>query len=176
MKYVAVDELEHFCFHDAKVESLEWIDGDMLWRLSALNATTENSQNDSPKDLCIRYAEMVLEHARIEKVVEPGYNETDAEHVTRFIEEKVTLPHEYDAVLQDILLNYSYILNGELIPIIGKERQNVDLLITCNGPLYEMAVSFTKSIVQWDDYSGLAYYEKWRMEKEKEIGNSSPSQ
>lgn len=174
MKYVAIDELEHFHFHDAEVESFEWNNGDILWHVSALNAKTTNSQNDSPKDLCIDCAEMVLVNARIEKIAEPGYIRTENKAV-QTVEENVKSPDAFDAVLQEMMDSFT-IMHLEPLPADETGRQRTHVEILCPGSFYEVIISFEKSIVRWDAYSGLAYYEKWRLQLEEEAQMKSMPQ
>lgn len=69
MKYIAIDELNHFHFHDAKLENIDFRNENMIWQLSAVNATKKNSQNNFDKDMCIENAEVVFEHFNIIKII-----------------------------------------------------------------------------------------------------------
>jgi hypothetical protein len=53
LKYIAIDELNHFEFHDAKLDKIDFCNGNMIWQLFAVNATKKNSQNNFDKDMCI---------------------------------------------------------------------------------------------------------------------------
>jgi hypothetical protein len=69
MRYIATNELNHFNFHDAALEKMDFLHRNMTWELSALNATTQNSQNNFDKDMCIENAEIVFEQVQIVKIV-----------------------------------------------------------------------------------------------------------
>ena len=65
MKFVSINELDHFEFHDTQIISIENDNGNMKFILRMLNATTKNSQNNFPTDMCIKEAEVVFECANI---------------------------------------------------------------------------------------------------------------
>ena len=164
MKYTSINELSCFEFHDANIEEIEFRDRNMVWRLSAVNATKENSQNSFDIDMCIDDAEIIFEDYEIVEIIFSAYEIFDSNQVLiESAEARTAMPDEYVHILSETLGNYCYILGMKQIP--NKDlRQKVCFDIDGGAGNYDLILSFSKSIVQWDEYNGKAWYEdeKWK--------------
>jgi len=169
MKYVATDELAHFSFHDSFVTKLDFTDGKMVWTLLALNATTKNSQSGFDSDMCIEEAEAIFEDCNIESIVFGAYSTYTMKNVLiESVEERTAELSEYDNILSKMadgkcdILSMDELQNGQ----DGKLRACfmfnggfVDL-----GMHFYVTISFLKSVITWDEFSGIAWYEypEWK--------------
>ncbi len=163
MNYTAIDELNHFNFHDAELYQIEFHDGSMKWQLSSINATKQNSQNSFDKDMCIKDAVIVFEHVKIEKIVFSAYKVYDSNNTMIKSEEaKTANPDEYDEILRSTLDDYCYIYSMEQLPDIEEKMQSVCFNIDGGAGNFYLTISFSKSLVQWNEYGGKAWYESER--------------
>ncbi len=165
MRYIAIDELNHFSFHDAELQKIDFHDGNMIWQLSAVNATIHNSQNSFDKDMCIEEAEIVFENVQIEKIVFGAYKVYDSNQaLIESVEAKTANPNEYNKILRNTMSNYCYIYSMEESPKVEGKTHIVCFNIDGGAGNYYLTLSFTKSTVQWNEYSGKAWYEdeKWK--------------
>lgn len=160
MKYTATNELTHFQYHDAKIEEINIDEKQMTFEVSALNATAENSQNNFQEDMCIKSAIMIFENASIRRITFYGHDVWDTSNVKIDSVQSVNAkPEEFS----DILLNAAnipcYIMwMEELSAIDSKNRISFD--ISSNAGVYDLEISFSKSIVSWDEFCGKAWYLK----------------
>lgn len=93
MKYITINELNHFNFHDAELQKINLNNGNMIWQLSLVNATIQNSQNSFNEDMCIKEAEIVFENFNIEKIVFGAYKVYDSNNVLiKSVESKIEPP------------------------------------------------------------------------------------
>jgi len=158
MKYEAVNELTHFDFHDALINRIYFKNDDLIWDVSKINATTENSQNDFEDHMCVEDALMIFENAQIENIFIGGYKRYNSDGVLIDSKENVTLlPEEYEDFLKSKNReNGSYIFGMESFSELenGKYRVKFD----------SITFTFSKSIIKWENYSGKAWYEsdEWK--------------
>jgi hypothetical protein len=164
MKYVAIDELNNFSFHDAKIQKIDLHDGNMTWQLSLVNATIENSQNEFDKDMCIEQAEIIFEHVCIVDIVFGAYKVFSNHVLIESVEARSANPNEYNDILQKTLDDYCYIYSMKELPNADNETHLVCFHIDGGVGNYFLTLSFSKSIVQWNEYCGMAWYEdeKWK--------------
>jgi len=165
LKYITIDELNHFEYHDAEIKKIDFSNGNMIWHLSAVNATKENSQNSFDKDMCIKDAEIVFEHFNLVKIVFNAYKVYDSNNVLiESVEAKIANPDEYNAILNNTLLSYCYISSMEELPMNEDKEYQICFDIDGGAGGYYLTLSYSKSIAQWDEYSGKAWYEdeKWK--------------
>lgn len=165
MKYIAIDELNHFSFHDAELQKIDFHDRNMIWQLSAVNATIHNSQNSFDKDMCIKQVEIVFEGINVIKVVFGAYKVFDSNKVLiESVEAKTANSNEFNDILKNSLGDYCYILSMEELPMNEDNKHQACFNIDGGVGNYDLFLSFSKSIVQWDEYNGIAWYEdeKWK--------------
>lgn len=136
----------------------------MVWQLGAVNVTKTNSQNSFDMDMCIKEAQIVFEHYNIEKVVFGAYEVYKNQTLVETVEARIANPDEYNKILRNTLGDYSYILCMEELLINNDKRHQVCFNIDGGVGNYDVILSFSKSIVQWDEYDGKAWYEdkKWK--------------
>jgi len=165
MKYIAINELNRFEFHDAELQKIDFNDGNMRWQLSSVSATKQNSQNSFNEDMCIKEAEIIYESFNIEKIVFGAYQVYDANQVLIESVEAITANlDEYDDILINSLKHYCYIYSMEELLEI-EDRNLVCFNIDGGAGNYYLMFSFSKSIVQWNEYAGEAWYESEKWEK-----------
>lgn len=168
MKYISIDELNYFDFHDAQLQKID-IDCDSLrWRLSSLNATTQNSQNSFNEDMCIKEAEVIFEHFNIEEIVFEAYKVYDSDNnLIESVEAIAANPNEYDNIFKKTLDSYCYIYSMEELSKLEDKKNMVCFNIDGGAGDYYITLSFYKSIVQWNEYNGKAWYEneKWKKQQ-----------
>jgi hypothetical protein len=163
MRYVAVDELHHFNFHDARIKTIDWHGKDFVWQVDGINATTENSQNSCPKHMCIDSAEAVLKDARIESIVFGAYETRNSYGILiDSAEDRLASSYEYDEVLEKTMLHHCDILAVE--KFTKAEDGRFSACFKVDGfmgdmSVYDITMSFSKSIVSWSEFSGEAWYE-----------------
>jgi len=164
MKFTAINELTCFEFHDANIEMIDFRDKNMIWKLSAVNATKENSQNHFATDMCIDDAEITFEDYEIVDIIFGAYKIYDSNQVLiESAEARTAQPDEYCDILNKTLSDYCYILSMEETPR-EDVKQQVCFDIDGGAGNYTLVISFSKSIVQWDEFNGKAWYEdeKWK--------------
>jgi len=170
MKYIAINELAHFQFHDAEIESIDFYDGCMMWKVGAVNATTANTQSKFEKDMCIKSAQITFEDIQIESIIFNGYQVYD--HNRNLIESKEPItakPSEYRGILRETLEGFCYIFSMQELPVIETNQYKVCFSIDGGAGMYDLTIGFSKSIVQWNEFDGEAWYEdeKWKKETKR---------
>jgi len=164
MKYTSVDELDRFQFHDAQIQKIVSSSMDMIWETSLVNVTTDNTQNQFNNDMCTNFAVIVFENYHIESIIF-GASEAWRDGVlVASREARTLLPEEYDSILNETPCSYCYILDMELLSD-GQDSMHRSVFdITGGAGTYYLTFSFTKAIISWDEYSGIAGYEdpKWK--------------
>lgn len=164
MKYTAINELKEFQFHDAQIIEMKRMEHNMIWNVSSINALTTNTQNDYPKDMCVKDAVMVFEDPYIEKLEFGAYKLYDSNH--KLIESSqavVAKPEEYDEILTGSTSCYCFLFGMDDLQNIG-ERYRACFDIDGGAGHFSLTFTFSKSIVSWDEYDGAAWYEhpKWK--------------
>ncbi|MDF2542445.1 MAG: hypothetical protein K0S47_2163 [Herbinix sp.] len=162
MKYEAINELSNFEYHDSIIEKIYFKNNQMIWEVRNINATTENSQNNFDNHMCVVKAVMIFENAQIESVVFGGYQMYDCNNVLlESKEEVIASPEEYDDIFKSIDGVSIYSLNS--FSVLDDGRYKV-----CFNTKCDITVIFSKSIIKWDDYSGMAWYESVEFKKYRE--------
>ena len=155
MKYCSIDELDHFEFHDSAAEEIGLEEGKLVCWLRELNVTTENSQSGHVTDMRVGKARMTLEGVRLEWAkgdVSPAGRDGSVSVVMRSLGEFADYfrPRK-DWGLQIICLD-GYCRNGD-----GRFRAEWVFFAEGND-FFTARLSFDKAIVEWDEYSGKAWY------------------
>jgi hypothetical protein len=171
MLYCAINELDNFEFHDAEIKEIALSDNSMIWTVADINATTKNTQNGNSKDMCVALATMTFENLLIENIVFSAHTVRDSNNnVIKHVEAISANPEEYNAILTKSTDSYCFIFGMDKLLQIENERYRACFDIEGGAGNFYCIFSFSKSIVQWDEYSGEAWYEhpKW---KRQSIGN-----
>lgn len=165
MRYTATNELDCFQFHDAAIKEIKLTDSKMIWTVSCINAMTTNSQNENPKDMCVKHAVMAFDHVAIDKLQFSAYKVYDSnQNLIESVETTLAKPNEYDDILSESTDSYCYIYGmDELISVDGG-KYRACFHIDGGAGNYYLTFTFANSIVEWDEYSGEAWYEhpKWK--------------
>ena len=167
MRYTSIDELEHFEFHDAELQSLALEESDMVWVAKNVNVTTANSQNDHPTDMCIKNASLLFESAKIESIVFCEYTIHDANGVLiEHVKPLKASPDEFNAILRESLDSYCFIRDRYTKDELASDRRKYTTTFTIDGGagVYDLTFSYDRVIVSWDELDGKAWYEdeKWK--------------
>jgi hypothetical protein len=164
MKYTAINELSHFEYHDAEIKKIELNHGNINWHVSLLNATTENSQNDFDKDMCIEHAVIAFEQAHIAQIVFSAYKVYSNSGLIESVEAKIASPDEYSDIIRMTIDDFCYIFKMKELSM-NQDKTFMACFHICSGVGdYHLTLSFAKSVIQWDRYCGIAWYEdeKWK--------------
>ena len=143
----------------------------MVWVVSAVNATTANTQNEFNEDMCIKNASIIFDDAHIESIVFNAYRVYDSNN--NLIESKdaiTAIPSEYTDILTETLKSYCNIISMQELTATDTSRYRACFNIDGGAGSYYLTIEFAKSIVQWNEFSGKAWYE---LEKWKEWGHNS---
>ena len=145
MKYVAIDELSNFQFHDAVIESIYFQDKQMIWVANSVNATTTNTQNEFTEDMCIENAKIIFENVHIESIIWSAYTIHDSNG--SLIESKKDMPansNEYTKILREVVGNFIY--GMEKLNVIDDTKYSVCFCISVGVHIFYLTFTFTKSI------------------------------
>ena len=170
MKYTTINELNHFSFHDATIKAMTWFGKDLKWELYAVNATTDNTQNDFEKDMCIESAEVIFTDALIESIVFGGYKTYGSGGILiEEVEAKTALAEEHDNILRDSLTNYCYILSMDNYKQAEDGRYLADFNIDGGLGMLLATLTFSGVTLSWEEFGGEAWYEhpKWKKSSSK---------
>jgi len=171
MKYTAVDELTHFQFHDAHISNISFVNRDMVWEVSAVNATTSNTQNNFDEDMCVKNALITFENVNIENIVFGAYKTFDSNNnLIKSQEATAAEPAQYFDILKDTLQGYCYIYGMEDLPATEKVRYRACFDIDGGVGSFYLTINFTKSVVKWEEFSGKAWYEDEKWKKQGPVG------
>lgn len=161
MKYQAVNALESFEYHDAEITDI-CVEGDVLrCRISALNINKDAPQNPYDTDMCIDDAHVTLRGFCL--------------HALRYPQVQIRYPDGHTSVKE------GYILTGEQMQArfaqcmgaciwvysieTGKQGTRTTCEIETSVSDFAIAdISFDEALIEWDGYSGKAWYEKDRDE------------
>ena len=168
MLFCATNELDCFQFHDAEIKEITLTDKNMIWIVAAINATTTNTQNKSSKDMCVALATMTFENPLIESIVFSAYTVHDSNN--NLIEDVNAIsakPEKYDTILTGATESYCFIYGMDELLQVENERYRSCFNIDGGAGNFYFTFTFSKSIVQWDEYSGEAWYEhpKWKKQQ-----------
>lgn len=164
MKYQSVNELDAFAFHDAFINDLDFSTDNMVWRISDLNATVNNSQNNGDTDLCISSARMTLQNAKISEIKFSGYSiYNDKNELLEKVDERIADEAEYAEIIQKTSqkgkTSWAFFQGLEKTGMHG-DKFYAQFLIDSTAGYFYMTVEFDRAEVVWDRFSGLAWYEK----------------
>jgi len=126
---------------------------------------TTNTQNINSKDLCIENATMIFENFSVEKLEFGTYEVYDSNRVLiKSVGANTAKEEEYPAILAETTSSYCYIYGMDNLEKVNGELYRVCFNIDGGAGNYYLTFTFAKSIVEWDSFSGEAWYEhpKWK--------------
>lgn len=161
MKYSSVNRLEDFYFHDSVMESGRITDSTLTASLRYLNIHTGTPQNDGEFDMEIELAQITFEGVRELTAGNLPSQQISAEGVVTNIESVILSGDEARELLIE-LLEYDLIIFS-----LDQPTPGLCVFDTCNGDIIRF--SFDRVTIEWDDYSGRAWYEsdQWREYRRK---------
>ena len=169
MRYKAVDELPNFDYHDAYIDRIEFKSGRMLWEVRDINALESCSQNNFEYPVCIGSAVMTFEKTRIEKIFIGGYQTYDSNNILIDSVEDVIVPREqYADILKKAVTvrddNEWYSYSTEIFGLVsfrvlkgGRYEAVFDIMFS-EGDSPSIMLTFDRSVIEWDDFSGKAWF------------------
>ena len=155
--FISKNELSNFDFHDAEVTSAKFAGADFIWHISDFHAAKENSQNEHEYDMSIEKAVIIFRSAKIDRIILETYRDSRALAPE---ESEETPPEDYPAMFDTS--------HGDRINIGGMAdcRENSDGTFSARFEFamaarrnFAIDLTFAESVVQWEDFSGLAWYE-----------------
>lgn len=154
MKFKAINELEHFCFQDAKIQGIECREDCICFTLDAVIVKASNSQNSNYTDSYAGTLSMRLMQGHIQKAVKEGYKYYDANDV--LVEEVADMPldkEEIAALLKSSEGNYLF----DVVEVDRAQNQTGHFLYLFGMDAdeetsYWFQIEFEESILEWDRY------------------------
>ena len=165
MRYKSTNELDCFQFHDAWIKEIKLTNNHMIWTASAINAMTTNTQNSSTKDMCVECAMMTFENISIERLEFGAYEMYDFNKtLIKSVEARIAKEEEYADILTETTSSYCYIYGMDKLEKVDDKQYHACFNIDGGAGNYYLTFTFTKSIVEWENFSGEAWYEhpKWK--------------
>ncbi len=162
MKYCSIDELETFAFHNGKLHCAQWDEDDLTLQVGNINATTENSQNAAPTDLCIGQAMIRFSKAELTAIRVFAEAERPApNHI--IMELSPPLPDQdsyWDFLQRAIGTTGAVILSKEDLQI-NHGKTAVTFLLEGASDVFQLTISYDQAQISWDKFSGSAWYVSW---------------
>jgi len=160
MKFVAIDEINHFEYHDAVIKKMEIIEDKMTWIVSELNATIQNSQNSFIEDMCINECEIIFDHYKIEEIIFSAYKIFDSnQNLIESVDARTADFEDYIGIIEDTMKNSCRIVGMIEMPETSDGRKKACFGIDGNRDYFDITFSFTKFTARWNEYNGKAWYE-----------------
>jgi len=161
MKYKSINELDAFSFHDAEINEATLSETEMIWSVSDINATTKNTQNDNSKDMRIENAVMKFENVSIKSLVFSASKTYGPDKkLIKSVEAMPAEPEKYAEILSKTGFIFGVDEYRQKPDNTYSVRFNID-----GTEIYNLTFSFSKSIIEWDEFSGEAWYEHPRFKK-----------
>lgn len=177
MQYVAIDELEHFEYHDAEIVSIELKEHCMKWMTKHINATKENTQNTFPVDMCVPEAEIVFESVEIKSITIIGFEVHNANHeLIEHEETREACPGEFASILSKSVSIYCRIFGMciEKTPADGKHKYSATFTIVSGVDVFDIQLDFDRVVISWNEFNGIAWYEEDKRKRNRADPPSSP--
>ena len=144
MKYMAINELLHFEFHDANLKKIKFKNNHMIWKVSYIAATTRNKTNEKfYEDTGIKKATITFENFHIESIVFPEAPITAA-------------PSEYNNTLKKKQKSYKHCFIYYMDNLTSIDTNQYKTSFSFGGGLDQnfLTIQFSKSIIEWNKYTG----------------------
>lgn len=161
MKYVSYNHLEDFEFHDSVLEFESYKDNTLVVTAKYLNIHKDTKQNTNNYDAEIAFAVITFECFKIHSLELLRSYRIDADD-NMYTDDPQIIYRGKDA--ENVLireLQSSISLNGLNI-LRENERITIELENNGNVTMFAAICSCTKFKVEWDEYCGRAWYEKYK--------------
>lgn len=154
MNFKAEDELENFCFQDAKIQKIEQQEDCMTFILDAVIIKAKNSQNANFTDSYAGTLSMRLIDANIQKAVREGYKYYNAND--ELVEEVADTPLSEKEISTLLKMSEGYYL-FDVVKVDDAQNETGHFLYLFGidadeETSYWLQIEFEKSIVEWDRY------------------------
>ena len=159
--YISRDELDSFEFHDSELKEVRFAPEEIVWTVSFLNATTENSQNLSNTDLCMDTARLVFKKGVVTEMITLASQTFSAEgqliadHPARNIE-----PSCFAEIFSSMANRSIYIQSLEALVKIPA-GYSAQFVLDFGRELIDTTIQFQSVSVEWDAFCGPAWYVGW---------------
>jgi hypothetical protein len=116
--------------------------------------------------MCIKDAKLIFEHFAIEKIVFWAYQTMDSDrNIVESVPDVEASSDQYDDILKRTMEKHCYLFSMNELPNTSDNRKRATFVINNAPEVYDLTLSYTKSIVQWDEYDGKAWYVEQRLEQ-----------
>jgi len=160
MLYCSTNELDCFQYHDAEIKEMRFINRDMIWIVSAINATTKNTQNINVKDMCVEQATMKFSNIAIKSIVFSAYSVKDSKgNLIKDVEAITARPEDFHEIIKKSTDRYCFIFGMNSLTKSPDDTYEACFNIDSGSGDYYFTFSFSSSTVEWDNFSGEAWYE-----------------
>lgn len=160
--FTSINELDCLEFHDATINAIRLSDNKMIWSVSFINVTTQNTQNSNKRDMCVDNATIIFENVSIIELKTVGYKSYNSKgELVKTVEERVLAAEEYSCILaESVDDNYCYIYAMDEFVGVQNDCYRACFSIDAGDKGgYNLTFTFSKAIVEWDEYNGEAWYE-----------------
>lgn len=149
-KYISVNELDTFHFHDAILDRLSFEGNDMVWHVRYLGVVMANTQNRHLTDMTIKEAKVMLHDIEFTPFYHPNTGILPA-----------TTPEELFRLFLDAGQTvFSYFFSAPSDEQ-GRQCGNVEWMLYESSIidfLFDFSVRFSRLTVEWDEFDGPAYW------------------
>ncbi len=147
MNYRTVDELEHFEFKDAGIQSVYTRNGHLYMELEYVTILPENSCNRDIRKMGTNYMLFQIQHAQITSFIEEGFTVYDADgNKTDTVDDKILPVEEYAAGYEQLAEGtiYSLTQKGDSYEICMDTKE-------CERT-YTICVTGNHNVEEWDRF------------------------
>lgn len=155
-KFISVNELDSFEFHDAVFTCVELTYTDMIWTLDAVNVTTKNSQNNSACDMQADSMKVTFYNSKITHIELWGYETHDCNgNIIDQQPNTVVYQKDFKKYILKIVSEQGCLFAGSKIE---GESLSYSFDVNLNAEIFTMDISYSKAIAECDNFEGKAWY------------------
>lgn len=160
MSFKSVDEIFNFDFQDATVSKIKFGEDNISFLLDALIVEPENSQNENYTKSYADTVKVRLENGKLISGVKDGYKRYDAnDKLLEEVDDQSLDNEETKIILKSAEGVYLYAMDackeseeGNFVYNISLEFPSKIAYDTSVTNSYQVKVSFTKAVFEWDKY------------------------
>lgn len=160
-KFLSVDELDTFEFHDARFQSIEIGTENMTWELEQVNVTTKNSQNNFDVDMEAGVLLLSFKNWKATRIEYYGSKTYDQKgNLIKAEPGIIASVEDYHKILTAIPVNHGWISR---ISRYNKDQDfnkfTIDILTHSDSLIVDLEYSEVKA--EWDVFLSEAWYVNW---------------
>jgi hypothetical protein len=157
-KYISINELDKFHFHDACFRDIEINNENMIWKLEFVNVTTTNSQNNLDVDMEAGILFLTFKNWKVKKIEYYGFESRD-EHWNIIGQQPNIVAPKEDYL--EILLTIGK-QNG-VISYVEDNYDNQNEIKLCsidfsNPDVLNIELEYSDTQAEWENYTSKAWY------------------